>query len=437
MSNIKFTFNESRVANEVMQSRQKSLSAYVERLNTIVASGVYETAESSIVVPSDTVILEDVMTMIDRTCNSNLKYIFVVGIGGSNLGTKAVYDALVGLNDGYRKRVPNIIFIDTIGEKLFEILQDICNESIVHPDEVLINVISKSGGTAETIFNIEALNAMLIEKLGGGVRDRIVVTTNEGSDLWNAALNLHIHALAIPELVGGRYSVFTAVGLYPLGAAGFDIGSLLAGAQDMRLDCLKSTENPAVDSAIISVEQYTQGFSIHNTFIFKPELESIGRWYRQLMGESIGKRKNRDGEEIRSGMVPMVSVGSTDLHSMAQLYLGGPKIIFHHFIHAHTETQTVIPDTRLFPDLVSDINGVSNNKLMHAIMQGTQAAFVKQEIPFVDITFEHVSEYTLGEYLQFRMIEMMYIAELLHVNAFNQPSVEEYKIETKQILSTK
>jgi len=152
------------------------------------------------------------------------------------------------------------------------------------------------------------------------------------------------------------------------------------------------------------------------------------------MGESIGKEFDLDGKEVRAGMIPMVSVGSTDLHSMAQLYLGGPKTIFHNFIHAHTDTETVVPADRLLPGLVSDVDKVSNDKLMHAIMQGTQAAFVKQEIPYIDITFEEVSEYTLGEYLQFRMMEMMYLAKLLNVNAFDQPSVENYKIETKQIL---
>ena len=133
----------------------------------------------------------------------------------------------------------------------------------------------------------------------------------------------------------------------------------------------------------------------------------------------------------------MVSIGSTDLHSMAQLYIGGPKVIYHNFLHAHTTSETTVPQKRLMPGLIKDIDGVSNDVLMHAIMNGTQKAFKNQGGPFIDITLEKVDEYTLGQYLEFRMIEMMYIAELLNLNAFDHPSVEEYKIETKKLLSNK
>jgi len=161
MSNIIFNFEKSGISEAVIDEHKKSLDPYREHMTDVVEQKDYSSLEASLVV--------------------------VVGIGGSNLGTKAIYDALVGLNDGYRKRIPNIIFVDTVGEKLFEILQDICKESIHGVDEFLINAISKSGGTAETVFNLEAIYDMFSKKLGETVKERIVVTTNENSALWSKA----------------------------------------------------------------------------------------------------------------------------------------------------------------------------------------------------------------------------------------------------------
>ena len=153
------------------------------------------------------------------------------------------------------------------------------------------------------------------------------------------------------------------------------------------------------------------------------------------MGESIGKKKNRDDQEVRTGIVPMVSIGSTDLHSMAQLYFGGPRNIFHTFLNSPITETVTTPNKRLFDGVTPMIDGVKNDRLMNSILEGTQLALVGNEIPFVNVTLEEISEYSLGEYLQFKMMEIMYLAELMNLNAFDQPSVEDYKIETKRILA--
>ena len=435
MNTLQFSFDDSLISKDIIDQGYGRLDNYRNTLAQVINNKDYTSLEASLCVPSDESQLAQVKNLLTQKDISQLKYMFVVGIGGSNLGTKAIYDALRGLDDGHRNQGPKMIFVDTVGEKLFEIVNDIARESITRPEEILINIISKSGGTAETVFNGEVL-VNIFKKAGmSDIKDRVVVTTNNGSALHQTADREGISALTMPTMVGGRYSVFTTVGLFPLLAAGFDVEQLLSGARDMRTESIGSENNAALESAVVSAESLKNGVTINNTFVFNPELESIGKWYRQLMGESVGKRNNKDRNEVRTGIIPMVSVGSTDLHSMAQLYFGGPRTILHSFISAESNTTTQMPDERSFGGLVVDVEGVSNAKLMDAIIGGTQATLVNNQVPFINIKMNEINEYNLGAYLQFRMTEMMYLAELMNVNAFDQPSVEEYKIETKQILS--
>ena len=169
-----------------------------------------------------------------------------------------------------------------------------------------------------------------------------------------------------------------------------------------------------------------QGKNINDNFIFLPQLESMGKWYRQLMGESVGK----EGK----GITPTVSIGSTDLHSVGQLYLGGPKDKITTFIYATEElAETTVPE-KLIYGLVPVIKGKKIHSIMNAIVQGTKIAYKNQELPHMEIGFDKIDEEALGEFLQFKMIEMMYLGHLMNVNTFDQPHVELYKVETKKIL---
>lgn len=436
MKSLQFSFDNSLISQEAIKKGYQKLDTYRNTLAKVISSNNYESLEASLCVPSDESQLHQVKEILNKKDISRLKYIFVVGIGGSNLGTKAIYDALRGMDDGHREQGPKIIFLDTVGEKLFSVINDIISERIENSEEVLINVISKSGGTAETIFNLEVLVEMFKSANFDNIKERVVVTTNDGSALHIAASEVNIDSLTLPKMVGGRYSVFTVVGLFPLLAAGFDVEQLLIGAKEMRTESISEEKNMALESAVISAESLLHGVNINNTFVFNPELESIGKWYRQLMGESIGKRNDKDNNEVRTGIIPMVSVGSTDLHSMAQLYFGGPRKILHTFVSGSISHSTHTPNKRIFSNLVTDISCSCNVRMTDAIIGGTQKTLINNKVPFIDIHLDIINEYTLGAYLQFRMVEMMYLAELMNVNAFNQPSVEEYKIETKRILSS-
>jgi len=447
MKEIEFTYKDALVSWNEMENTAGTLSRYTEHLSDVVKEASkkkinYEEVESSINLPFDLEAQKSVMEVAERTRTNFLKYIIVVGIGGSNLGTKAVIDGLRGTVDSFleaNKETPKIIFVDTTSPKLLEGIHKILEENVEIPEEVIVNIISKSGTTTETIANFEIVYSFLKERFKGDdvVEKRVVVTTDYGSKLWKEASERGFELLTIPKNVGGRYSVFSMVGLFPLVLAGVNVEQLLEGARIMVGRCVKKdvSENPALASAVLVYLHNQKGVSINNTFFFNPHLESVGRWYRQLMGESIGKKYGVDGSEVNAGITPIVSIGSTDLHSMAQLYLGGPRDKFTTFIYAPGNSkEVVVPTGLVLPGLVEGIEGKELSGIMSAIFDGVKEAYKKNGLPSAEVILENINEYTLGQFLQFKMFEIMYLARLLGVNAFDQPNVEDYKKETKKIL---
>jgi glucose-6-phosphate isomerase len=413
------------------------LSEYADRVKEASVGRGYLFAESSVALPFDEDHLDSSRTLAD-SMRAGLKYILLVGIGGSNLGARAVYDALFGNFDAIEpERFPKMICLDTVDPEYIEKIKLFLATRVKDKKELVVVVISKSGTTTETVFNAEVVTAALKARFGEA-SDRIVAITDEGSLLWQFAGEKKIARLAIPKIVGGRYSVFSAVGVFPLLLCGIDVGELLRGARDMAALCVikDSNDNPAMLSASIIAHHGNNGKNINDNFFFHPELESLGKWYRQLMGESIGKEFNDSGKMVNAGITPTVSVGSTDLHSLAQLYLGGPKDKLTTFVWASSKkTEDVVSDPLYYSGLADAVAGKRASEIMTAIYGGVKAAYQKNGLPFTEIVFGGLSPYAIGEYMQFKMCEMMYLAQLLHVNAFDQPAVEKYKEETRSLLS--
>jgi glucose-6-phosphate isomerase len=408
------------------------LADYTEHLLQVRKDGAYDAPESSLNLPDDNALLEAVQFVAQEKMTTNLKYSIVVGIGGSNLGTKAVYDALLGYRDTLEpQRFPKMLFAETTDPEWLTSIAGLV-AGLSSKDEVLVTVISKSGGTAETLANFEIIADALRQKFGD-VYDRFVAITDEGSKLWQAAEQQAITCVAIPAQVGGRYSVFSAVGLFPLATVGVDITKLRAGAQNLLNHCL-GEHSYAAESASVLALQLRQGRTINDNFFFHPELESLGKWYRQLMGESVGKMHDINGGIVHTGITPTVSLGSTDLHSVGQLYLGGPKDKLTTFVASRQSAVIRVPQDRVFADLVPMIEGKTAGDIMEAILEGVQVAYQKAELPYMEVVLDDIDEESIGAYLQFKMLEMMYLGKLLNVNSFDQPNVEAYKIETKRIL---
>lgn len=418
-----------------IRSTATRLSSYVERLRNVADDGGYSADESSINLPFDKDLLDAVTRVCKDKVTKKLKYVVVIGIGGSKLGTKAIYDARCGFFDVVEPNcLPKLLFVDTTHAAFLDRFEQFLHDEVRHPEEIIVNAISKSGGTTETAANTEVILKML-EARWKKAKDRLVVTTDIGSKLWNSAEEQGIALLPVPKSVGGRYSVFSPVGLFPLMAVGMDVKRLLDGARQMRDVCLEKdpTKNPALASAAILHLQSKRGKTINDNFFFDPELESLGKWYRQLMGESVGKEKDRSGKTVHAGITPTVSIGSTDLHSMGQLYLGGPLDKLTTFVRADSTSHIRTPGRLAFP-LVNGIAGKRIVDIMRAIYGGVTSAYRKKKLPFTEIRLADTSERSLGEFLQFKMMEIMYLGKLMNVNAFDQPNVELYKTETKKLL---
>jgi len=437
MNPIVFSYNNSLISSTERAYAAEKLLEEVECMNNAVPLR-YEGDRGSINLPDDKQALKKVKALVEEKKKLKPRYLVVVGIGGSNLGTMAVQEAVLGKL--YNQLDPNIkvLYADTVDSDLINDIAKIIEPILKKGENIIINGVSKSGETTETIANFEIL-VELLKKYKKDYEKYVIVTSDKNSKFWDFALGKGFALLEIPKKIGGRYSVFSPVGLFPLGLIGIDIDQLLRGARDMKDRCLDINllNNPAVVSATLIYLHYKKGENIHDLFLFSNDLESVGKWHRQLMGESIGKEFNKDKKSVYEGITPTVSIGSVDLHSMAQIYLGGPYDKFTTFVNVKQNNSDVtVPDISEYSKLAEVVQGRKLKEVMNAILRGAQTAFKKGERPFMEIILPDKLEYSIGQLLQFKMMEMMYLGFLLRINPFDQPNVEDYKIETRKILES-
>jgi glucose-6-phosphate isomerase len=438
-NDIKLLYQDSLFLDGKEMFEQASvLEPYISSLRSVVEKGGYDAPECSLNLVSDPSHAEKAEALAAELGSEHLKYVIVVGIGGSNLGTSAVYEALRGRTDVFLSHAPKLIFADTNNSKEMELVKRVLEENTSDAREVVLNIITKSGTTTETIANAAFLFDVLSRKFGETeALRRTVVTTDDDSALKQTAFEKGIHVLTLPKNVGGRYSVFSAVGLFPLRLAGVNTKELIEGARTMRNQCLGEIGlgNKALFGAVSAHMYAERKLNIYNDFFFNSELESIGKWWRQLFAESLGKRFNREGGSVSAGMTPMVSLGSTDLHSMVQLYFGGPKDKLTNFIYTNAgKGRAAVPSEHVFMKLALDISGKDFTNIMEAILSGTKEAYKEHGLPFIETILPDINEYSLGQFLQLKMMETMFLAELWNINAFDQPEVESYKKFTKELL---
>jgi glucose-6-phosphate isomerase len=435
MKEIQFTTQSCLIPEEDLDLLRPAIQKETFQMQAALKNQ-YLDERASLQLPGDTELIKTVKSLVNEKRKTSPEYLIVIGIGGSNLGTVAIQEAVLGRMYNQKEPRTKILYADTVDSDNLHAILSFITPVLQNGGNVLINAVSKSGGTTETIANFEILLDVL-KKYRKDYQDSIIITTDKNSKFWMLGKSQGFSLLEIPSKVGGRYSVFSPVGLLPLGLLGIDIDSLLTGAQIMMKRCLDSTlnTNPAALSASLIRAHQMHGKHINDLFLFDPDLESLGKWYRQLMGESIGKEYNRNGVRIHNGITPTVSIGSTDLHSMAQLYLGGPYDKFTTFVRVEHPTSTVmIPTLPEYESLVRGIQGRSLHEIMLAILEGVQSAFRKDARPFVEVTLPDKTPGSIGQFMQFKMMEMMFLGTLCGVNAFDQPSVEAYKQETRLIL---
>ncbi len=428
-----FSYAHTRIPKKELDPLIQKLYPYLDFLRSVANSKNYAANESSLSLPSDTELIVKVLRIAKEKVTGRLKYVVVIGIGGSSLGTKAVYHALRGYADAFPNNHPKMFFVDTTDPEYLTVLLKFLKENVRHPEEIIIHIASKSGTTTEIVANAEIVLSAL--KKIKHILDRVTVATDLDSPLARAAENLHLTWMSVPPSVGGRFSVMSPVALLPLAFAKLDIKSLMKGAKDMLAACLApSTKNPAALSATMLSSYARKGKNIHDTFFFCPELIYLGDWYRQLLAESIGKEKDLRGKIVRAGITPTTSIGSTDLHSVAQLTLGGPRDKVTTFVSTRGAATLVrVPAKKILP-MLPHLARKSAHEILRAIYHGTTASYAAHKLPFCEVFLPDVSEYSLGTFMQWKMVEVMLLGKLMKVNAFDQPNVEDYKRRAHRML---
>lgn len=411
---ISFSYKEScGVSEKNIQEAFQRLAPVAEQLEK-VRTHQYQEPLGFINLPFDEAYLTEIMACVELKKALNPKAIVLIGIGGSNLGACAVYEALRGTyyNECAQSfDAPLFYCADSLDVDNNNALKNIVDALLQQGENIIIVSGTKSGATTETALNTDYFLAVLKQHRPETYRDFVVMITDKDSAVWHRAEKEGYAKLAIPKNVGGRFSVFSAVGLFPLAMLNVDIYALCVGAQEVTQHCLASRENDAAVSAALIGNQYQAGMLIHDSFFFDSAFETIGKWYRQLMAESLGK----DGK----GIMPTVSMGTVDLHSMAQLYFAGPHIRY----------------TTFFPAVIASRGSDSHNAHVQTIIfQGVQAAYAKAGLPFMTMSGLEKKEKAVGAFLQFKMLEIVYLGSLMQVNVFDQPQVELYKQEVRRLL---
>lgn len=353
--------------------------------------------------------------------------LLVIGIGGSYLGARAVIEALHNSIYGEDKTKPHIIFV---GNNLSpDYINDIIH--ILEGKDFSINVISKSGTTTEPAIAFRIFREIIENKYGlKEARERIYVTTDAKKGALKELADAEgYEAFVIPDNVGGRYSVLTAVGLLPIAASGIDIDKFMQGAvnAEYRFDDKALEYNECYQYAVARNLLYENGKEIEILVSYEPKLHYFIEWWKQLFGESEGK----DGK----GIFPAGCEFTTDLHSLGQYIQDGKRILFETVINIEkTKTDITI---NMDEDNLDNLNYLAGKQLSYVnqkAMEGTIQAHVDGNVPNIILNVKELNEETLGELIYFFEKACAMSGELLEVNPFNQPGVEKYKTNMFKLL---
>lgn len=366
----------------------------------------------------------EILSEIEASANNlrrRCRYVVAIGIGGSYLGAKAVIDALSNSFASYKCDTKTTVLFagHNLGEDYLSDLQDFLSDK----EFGLINI-SKSGMTTEPAVTFRLLKQQLEAKVGKGEAQRriVAVTDAKKGSLRILANNEGYKTFVIPDNVGGRFSVFTPVGLLPIAVAGFDIRVLVAGAQNMMQQCKNASldKNIAASYAAARNILYRQGKKIEILANFNPKLHYFAEWWKQLYGESEGK----DGK----GIFPASVDFTTDLHSMGQWIQEGERTIFETVISVENVNNTlVIPSDKDNLDALNYLAGKRVDYVNKMAELGTQMAHVDGGVPNIRIVLPAVRENFLGSLIYFFEAACAISGYTLGVNPFNQPGVEAYK----------
>lgn len=350
--------------------------------------------------------------------------LLVIGIGGSYLGARAAIEFLRhsfynSVSKEIRK-TPEIYFVgNNISSTYMNHLKDVIGDR-----DFSINVISKSGTTTEPAIAFRVFKKMLIEKYGKEeAAKRIYATTDKAKGaLKKLATEEGYECFVVPDDIGGRYSVLTAVGLLPIAVSGADIAKLMEGAASMREHCLKASyeQNDSLLYAAVRNILLKKGKSIEILVNYEPSMHYVSEWWKQLFGESEGKDQK--------GIYPASVDFTTDLHSMGQFIQDGQRTLFETVVNIEKpKSEIIIEEEEVDLDGLNYLAGKSVDFINKSAMKGTLLAHTDGNVPNLIVNVPEQNEFYLGQLFYFFEFACGISGYLLGVNPFDQPGVESYK----------
>jgi len=372
--------------------------------------------------PYNSQIAQEVKVLVEEL-KGRCENLVVFGIGGSALGSIALQTALNpymhNLDDKQRTGPRFFVFDNIDPPQLVSFLKWL--EESGSLSKTIFNVISKSGQAAETISQFMLVYRLCSEK-------QIITTTDANRGILRQITHsAGFKSLIVPEGVGGRFSVLSAVGLFSAAMCGIDIDSLLEGARDMdtRVKCEDFYKNPAAINAAINYHYYNRGKKISVMMPYSYHLKDLSDWYRQLWAESLGKAEDLAGNEVHIGPTPLKALGTTDQHSQVQLYREGPNDKLFTFLQVRNFDKDIKIGPA--PDYAQELGflaGKDLSELLNNEKKATEYALLESKRPCLTVLFDRVNAYTVGQFIYLYEVTTSFAGALFSINPYDQPAVE-------------
>ena len=438
---IQKEMQEPRFQKDVGAITRQELEAWVAKSASVqrtlalkMGKTLHMTGWHSLPVHQNTVVAAVLRTA--RKVRARFENFVLLGIGGSALGPSAVQLALCHMRYNElpieKRSGPRFYVEDNIDPVRMASLLD-----IIDIRKTCFNVVTKSGNTAETLAQYLIITDLLKQQVGEEWRKHLIVTTGACGCLYELAQRENLKTFLIPKGVGGRFSELCPVGLLPAAVCGIDIEAMLEGAGDMREYCAEDDlwRNPAWMAGLCMFLAMDKGKNIQVMMPYSDSLRVIGDWYAQLWAESLGKKTTQRGRVVHTGQTVVKSLGVTDQHSQVQLFAEGPfdKVVTFLKVEKHP-TDMLISNLGEKNEAFLAVQGHTLTELIHAEQAATEYALVKAGRLNQTIILPEVNAYTMGQLIFFLQMQTAVVGELLKINAYDQPGVEEGKRATLALL---
>jgi len=417
-----------RAAHGVTRAELRSIAPTIRKITAKMAADRKAGGVRYRNLPHDQAMMDAISREVEHF-RDRCDVLIVLGIGGSALGNIALQAALnpptYNLRSDRTRGGPQVFILDNVDPDLIRAVVDHVTPRL---RKTIVNVISKSGETAETAAQFILFRDLLQKKLGARYRENILATTDpKGGTLRQIATEDHLRTLEVPDGVGGRFSVLSAVGLFSAAMCGIDIEAVMAGAADMD-ERVKSPDvfaNPAAMIAALHFILNRKGKHISVMMPYSSALYSLADWFRQLWAESLGKRHGLTKKNVYAGQTPVKALGTTDQHSQVQLYREGPNDKLITFLQVEKfEQKLAIPESMKHVETLRYLAGASFQELIHAEKTGTEYALQASQRPSATVTFPRISPQTVGQFLYMYETAVSYMGALLDINTYDQPAVQ-------------